>query len=133
MNAVLTFIWAIVAIPLMIGSSDTWGPEGVAFSRLIGVAVTVPIMFYVEKRFLGSVHWKFWAEMILKVGLAAAALVLIERVIFSQFHVTWPVLIFGSILGTLGYGLILLLVGFVKPDERAMVMKMLGRDYQVVQ
>lgn len=133
MNALLTLTWAVVAIPLMIVSSHSLQSEGVAFSRFVGVVVTVPAIFYVEKRLLGSIHWAFWLELTSKVALAAGTLILIERVIFGQMWASWVVLIFGTVLGTTGYCLILLMVGFVKPDERAMIMRMLRRDYQVVQ
>jgi hypothetical protein len=98
---------------------------------LIGVITTIPIIFYIEKRFLGSFFWRFWLGIGLRVGIAAIAMTLIETFIYQYTDVSWPVLFGASGVGSLVFGGMLLLVGYFSKDElydaRGMLLRMTGK------
>ena len=52
LTAAANFAWMAVSIPLMVVFSYEWQSVGVAYGRLIGVAAYIPLMFYVERKFL---------------------------------------------------------------------------------
>lgn len=130
LNALSTGLWLATSIPLMIILVDWWHSEGVAFARLIGVITTIPIMFYIEKRFLGSFFWRFWLGIGFRVGIAAFAMILTEIVIYQYTEVSWAVLCGTSAAGSLVFGGTLLLVGYFSKDElrvaRDMLLRMTG-------
>ncbi len=119
LNSLLAAIWALVTIVLMVSVADIWRAEGVALSRTVGVAVTLPGIFWIEKRFLGSVQWAFWLKLVKCIGVASVVLSLIELLTFSSFGSTWIGLLSGTGLGVFGYFLTLYLTGFVTADEKA--------------
>jgi O-antigen/teichoic acid export membrane protein len=125
LNALCTLAWVIISIPLMILSANYWHNEGIAISRLIGVLATLPLVFYIEKRFLGHIAWKFWLRMLASIAAAVVLTSFIEFEIFSRFAQTWVILTLGAIAGGLGYGLILLALGYLTREERAMLRDML--------
>lgn len=131
LNVLSTALWLATSIPLMIILADRWHSEGVAFARLIGVITTIPIIFYIEKRFLGSFFWRFWLGIGFRVGIAAIAMTWIETVIYKYTEVSWPVLLVASAVGSLVFGGILLLVGYFSKDElyaaRGMLLRMAGK------
>ena len=131
LNVLSTGLWLAISIPLMILLADHWQSEGVAFARLIGVITTIPIIFYIEKKFLGGFFWRFWLGIGFRVGIAAIAMTLIETFIYQYTEVSWPVLFGVSAVGSLVFGGILLLVGYFSKDElyaaRGMLFRMAGK------
>lgn len=106
-NAFISFIWLAVALPLMILTIEQLQNYGVAVSRLIGVVVTIPMVFYGERLFLGNVQWKFWGEMILLVIPAAAAAAFVEYQIFNLFAGNILTMISGGLTAAVIYSSIL--------------------------
>jgi O-antigen/teichoic acid export membrane protein len=125
LNALCTLIWLTISIPLMIISADYWHNEGIALARLTGVLVTLPLVFYIEGKFLGHVAWKFWLKMLGSIAVALLLTSLLEVQIFSQFGESWLVLIFGAGAGAICYAVILLLLGYLTREERTMLRDML--------
>ena len=132
-NASLVGVWALIAIGLMLFAGGQWNAEGIAASRLIGVAVTLPAIFYVEKRFLGAVQWTFWRSAVLQIGAAALVLSVIEYFAFTMIDDGWLGLAFGWVLGTMGYFGVLLLTGFVTKDEKAALLRVSGLKGPAIQ
>lgn len=131
-NAFQVFIWGAVAIPLMVLTSPIWSSEGVAASRLAGVLVTIPILFYCEKRFLGSVFWKFWLKLHAEVGLSVAALAVVQLLIYSYLEPSWITLAIGGIAGTAAFGVAAMITGLIAADEKALLMQFIRRRSNMI-
>ena len=125
LNSVLAGIWAIVTIALMITVAETWKAEGVALSRTVGVAVTLPAIFWIEKRFFGKPQWSFWIKTLTSVGIAGVVLSLIEYFALNNLPTTWISLVVSVGLGSIGYFLVLYSTGFVTKDEKAALLRTL--------
>ena len=124
-NALQVFIWGAVAIPLMYVTSSIWSAEGVAASRLFGVVVTIPMLFYSERRFLGTVFVKFWTGIIAKVGLSAAILAAVEISILKLLEPSWTSLAIAAATGTAAFAATALLTGLVTSEERHLLMRVI--------
>lgn len=127
LNSIQVFIWAAVAIPLMIVTSNIWLAEGVAASRFVGVLVTVPMMLYSEGRFLGSIQWRFWGRLIVKVVPATAVLIVVEWLILSALSPSWLALFVSALGGSAVFLSVLFLTGFVAEDEKELAKSLLRR------
>jgi O-antigen/teichoic acid export membrane protein len=121
LNSLQVFIWAAVSIPLMVVTSNIWLAEGMAASRLVGVLVTVPMVLYSEKKFIGAPQWGFWVGLIVRVGLSAAVMIVVERSALMALGASWITLLMGGIGGSLAFAAVLLLTGFVTTDEKEML------------
>ena len=130
LNALQVFVWGAVAIPLMVVTSGFWSAEGVAASRLLGVVVTIPMVFYCEKRFFGSVFWRFWASLVLKIGLAAASLAGVEVVIVSLADPSWYFLVLAAGAGSVVFAVVILLTRVVTADERDIIAGLFRRRFR---
>ncbi|HEX8638874.1 MAG TPA: oligosaccharide flippase family protein [Pyrinomonadaceae bacterium] len=106
-NALTSFIWLIIAVPLMIFSIEYWQNLGVAMSRLIGVFVTFPLIFCGEKLFFGAIQRRLWLKLALNVVPAAGLTAFAEYQIFQRFQADLITLIGGGIAGAFIYGLVL--------------------------
>lgn len=106
-NAVLSFIWMLIAIPLMILLIEPFENLGVALSRFAGVLMTSPLLYYGEKLFFGAVQWRFWGKLLLTVTAAAIITAFVEYQIFWRFEANILTLLLGGICGTTCYCLIL--------------------------
>ena len=127
-NTLATFIWSVVAIPLMIYAADDWNIEGVAFSRFVGVVVTLPLIFIVEMRYFGRVNWKFWGAIASRL---MAASILVGAVLLTYFRYCPPK--FGYIVPGFGLGATLFLIslrltGFFTVDELRMIRDLLMKN-----
>jgi len=119
-NAFISAISLVIAVPLMLFASDQYGPEGVAVSRLMGAVLSLPMIFYIERRFLGRVFWRFWAAILVRVCFAAAASSLIETLIVRSFEPSWAMLAAAGACGIATYGLVLFLTGYFTKEEQKM-------------
>jgi hypothetical protein len=117
LNALSSAIWTVTAIPLMILFAERWQAEGVALGRLIGVLFTIPLIPYIEKKFLGRVLWRFWAGTLARLLPAAAATVGVERFLFGRLEASWPVLIASVLSGAAAFAAVLLITGFFSREE----------------
>lgn len=126
-NAVISFIWMSVSLPLMIYLSDDWGENGIAFARFFAIFLTFPAVFYVEKRFLGKVQFSFWLKIILILGAAILLSSLVETWIFGILAVKWFTLILGGFAGIIVFFLSLLVLGFITEDEKILVRQLFKR------
>ncbi|MGI8408519.1 MAG: oligosaccharide flippase family protein [Pyrinomonadaceae bacterium] len=128
LNAFSAAIWMIVSIPLMAAAADGWQMEGIAFARLLGVLPTIPMIFYIEKRFLGHIFLGFWLGMIFRAAIAACAMIIVESQLLSRFGTGWLSLASGFASGTIVFCSVLVLLGFITRDERIIIREMLFRN-----
>jgi hypothetical protein len=111
----------------MIVFGQTYGIEGIAGSRLAAVVLTIPIIFYVEKRFLGGALYGYWFILIARLAPAVSLLAGVEYVV--QMILPNPFLGFALAVaaGTAVYIGALYILGFIEKEEinliRSVIMK----------
>lgn len=88
-NAVSSMLWMGVAIPAIIIGASHWGIYGVAVGRLVGVSFSVPLILYIERRFLGRPLLGFWAKILLKLAGAAVVSAVVEKLLFAFLPQSW--------------------------------------------
>ena len=116
-NAIISFLWLAVSLPLMIWLIFPLGNLGTAIGRLVGHLITLPFIFIGEKMFLGSIQWRFWSKLCLILGTAALFSSITETAIFYTFEANWVILIIGTFSGAVVYGLSLLILKFFSQEE----------------
>ncbi len=127
LNAISTFIWMAISIPLMIFLAIEWQTSGVALARLIGVLVFIPLIVYVEKNFLGGIFWRFWGFISLRIALAAILASLAEWSIVSTLGASWLTLILAISAGGALFAACLLLTGFFDDSEKQLIRDLITR------
>jgi O-antigen/teichoic acid export membrane protein len=126
-NTLATFLWMIITIPLMIVTADRWNIEGIAASRFLAVVVTVPLIFYLERRFLGYPLWQFWRAILWRTIVASGAMAVVLLTFFHYVPLRFIFVGAGFALGGSVYFLVLSATGFFTDDEKQMFRELLGR------
>ena len=126
-NTLATLVWMLVGIPLMVLTADRWNIEGIAASRLAGVAITLPVLFMIEKRCLGGIRWRFWRSTLWRIGVASLVMIAVLTGYFHFFEPKWLVLVSGFAAGGMAFFISLLAVGFFTTDEREMFVSIISR------
>lgn len=121
LNAVATAAWMAVGIFVMIALSNGWQTEGVAVGRLAGVLVFMPLIFYIEKRFLGGIFWQFWGSVGFRIFLASTAAVFGQLGLIYVLGNSWITFFLAISGGLLIYFGILLVLGFLDESEKQMI------------
>jgi O-antigen/teichoic acid export membrane protein len=116
LNVLLGAIWAAVAIPLMIYAADDWGPKGIAISRLTGVAITVPMILYFEKKHFGQSLLKFWGGVVIRLGFSAGIL-MTGYYFVGRFDLGWIGLTASVAGSSLLYITALFATGYLKRED----------------
>ena len=111
----------VVGIPMMIFAADIWGSEGVAGARLATTLITIPVIVYSERRFLGEVQWRFWCAVGVRIAAAITLTVLIQEVALVLLGQSFAGLLVAGITGGLIFVGALLLAGFVTDDDKEML------------
>jgi len=119
MNSVMAMLWFVISAPLIIVLSGAVGVEGVALARFAGVLVTIPMIYWVEKRLLGGGLTRFWLMNLPRLALAAISAGFVQWIAFSSLPSSWATLLFGWAAGFVGYATVLLVSGFFDREERA--------------
>jgi len=127
LNVMTTVIWGVIAIPLMIAAAGSFGPEGIAIARLAAVCVSLPMIFYVEKRCFGHVFGKFWVAVVFRVTIAGATAALMQTLILNSFAPGWLVLAATGLGGGVVYAAVLLLAGYLTRDERKILVELFAK------
>lgn len=118
LNALMTFLWFVISVPLMIYLSHESGPEGIAIGRFVGILISIPMIFLVEKRYLGSALSRFWMTNLMRLGVAAVGTAFVQWFIFGHLSATWLTLISGIAAGAIVYCSLLLIAGYFDRHER---------------
>ncbi len=126
LNALITALWAAIAIPLMIAVADQWKTEGIATARLAAVCASLPMVFYVEKRFLGRTFWRFWFAILIRIAAAAFFLALFQSLVIGQIESGRLALVVAGIGGFAVFAVVLFLSGYFTRADREAVLQMLS-------
>lgn len=121
LNAYATLFWMVVGVGLMILLGASMNTQGVAIGRLAGVIVFLPLIFFVEKRFLGGVFWSFWGRNLGLLIIAAIPAVIAEFLVISASPRSWVGFAFAILAGMIAFFCTLLLIGFADHNERTLV------------
>ena len=92
-NVFITLSWLIIGGTLMYAVGTSFGIEGIAFARLVAVLATIPIVFYIEKRFLGHAQLASWSLMGLKVIPASMLTFISQVLVFRNVERGWFALV----------------------------------------
>jgi O-antigen/teichoic acid export membrane protein len=125
LTAIATGTWLLIAAPLMILTADQWQSEGIAMSRLVAVAVTLPLIPFVEKRFLGSAFRTFWLSNGIRVLLAATATAVVVFQILLRLTTSWITLAGAVTVGGLIFVAVLQITGYLSRDEKELIRELL--------
>ncbi len=126
-NTFATFLWMIITIPLMILTADRWNIEGIAASRFAAVAVTVPLIFILERRFLGNPLWQFWRSILWRTIIASGAMAIVLSLFFYYLPLRFVFVGAGFALGGSMYLFMLSITGFFTEDEKQMLRELIDR------
>jgi hypothetical protein len=102
----------------MIVLTDDYGILGVGIARLLGASIFIPTILYVEKKVFGFVLWEFWQRNLFIVGSSGVSASLIQFFIFQNLAASWVNFGAAVIAGGLVFVLVLLVAGFVSPNEK---------------
>jgi O-antigen/teichoic acid export membrane protein len=116
-NVAITFTWLVVGGSLMLLVGDSNGIEGIAAARLAAIVLTTPVIFYIEKRFLGSVQATHWIGLLARVSAAALAMGGCQWLMTRYLPLGWAYLIAAVSLGMAVYTIVLFLTGFFVKEE----------------
>lgn len=120
LNAYGTIFWMFAGVIAMIAMSQSWQINGVAAGRLAGVLIFIPLIFYIEKRFLGGIFMKFWGATVIRILIAAIPAVGAELFLAKTLQPSWFTF-FGSVAaGGIAYVGALFLTGFIDDGEKKM-------------
>ncbi len=117
-NAIVTVLWLLISVPLMMVLSTQWQLTGIAFARFAGVTIFLAMIFVAERRFLGGVAYKFWANTLVRLVWAAVLTGLAEWFFMGMLQPGWLMLIAAGLVGGAVYVLSLVVTGFLKKDEK---------------
>lgn len=126
-NAAISFFWLAFSVPAMIFLAKDWGENGIAFARFFGVFLSIPTVFYVERRFLGEIQFSFWLRLVVILLISAVAASFVETWIFGLLDVKWTTLILGGLGGGIIFAICLLILGFVTEDEKILLKQLIKR------
>ncbi len=119
-NAAVAFVWMVFAVGGGLLLIDIWQNEGVAFARFVGVAITLPAIPYLEKRFLGQVQFRFWGAILARIAVAGVLLAATEVLLLQYLSPGWLTLGITGAAGGAAFAFGLWVTGFVSADERRM-------------
>ena len=117
-TATAVLVWLILSVPLMIVLTDDYGILGVGIARLFGASIFIPTILYVEKKVFGFVQWEFWQRNLFIVGSSGVSASLVQFFIFQNLAASWVNFGAAVIAGGLVFVLVLLVTGFVSPNEK---------------
>jgi O-antigen/teichoic acid export membrane protein len=122
LTGIMTGTWMLLGIPLMIFGANLWGAEGVAAARFAAaLIVSVPVIVYGERRFLGNVQWRFWLAVGVRIVIAIAVTILVQELALrfvGQSHLS---LLAAGVVGGLVYLATLFVAGFVTEDDKEVI------------
>lgn len=113
LNAISSIASTIVAIVVVVVLGKSLELQGIAYGRLLGAVVVLPIIWYAEFRFFGQIFWKFWLHAFASIAIAISAMLLASRGTLLYGTDNWLKFIANASFGVLLYTAVLLAVRFV--------------------
>jgi len=121
-------IGVLIASPLAVFLSATYGALGVAIGRVAFFSVSGVAIAFLELRTFGNVQTAFWIGLLVRVGIAATAATVFEHVIMGAWGVSWLGLVVSGSSGLLVYGIILYILGTVTSEDRRLLRRIVKRE-----
>jgi O-antigen/teichoic acid export membrane protein len=121
-NAFSSALWLAGTIPGMIAGISL-GLEGIAYARLGGILLTLPLISYVERRFLGKIFAGYWLTLVLRTLIPIALTVITVILAFSAFEANWVVLLVRIFGGTVAFAAGLLVTGLLTRGEITLLLE----------
>jgi O-antigen/teichoic acid export membrane protein len=118
-NAIVTIILLAVSAPLMYAFAERWQTTGIAFARLAGIVVFLPMIVVAEQRFLGGVLYRFWSNTLARLTIGVALTGFVEWLIVASFQPGWLVFLAAGLIGALVFAGVLVATGYLKDGEKA--------------
>jgi O-antigen/teichoic acid export membrane protein len=128
LTAAANLTWMAVGIPSIVLFSYKWNLFGVAVGRLVGVAVYIPLILYIERRFLGGVFWSFWCSLGVRISLAAAFAGCAEYLLVVGLGRSWFALVLSVPAGGITFLILLYAVRLMGGCESYFFRKVRFRD-----
>lgn len=122
LTGIMTGSWMLIGIPLMIFGAERWGAEGVAAARFgAALIVSIPVIIFSERRFLGGFQWRFWLAVGIRIVFAIAVTILVQELALSLLGGSYVSLLVAGLVGGLIYLGTLLVAGFVTKDDKELL------------
>jgi hypothetical protein len=115
---------AVAALVLAILLIAPFGSLGVAFGRVAYFLVPAIAIFDLERRYLGGFRPAFWAGFLIRLAAACLAAYVIEATILTVMPPTWLTLTTAIVLAVVGYVFVLVITGYVTPEDRRLVRRL---------
>lgn len=116
-NVFVTFAWLVIGSSLMYAVGTSFGIEGIAVARLTAVLATMPVIFYIEKRFLGRVQIGSWSMTVLKIVPASVLMFVAQWFVLRNMVSGWFSLILAVGIGSGIYTALLYSIGLLDSNE----------------
>lgn len=117
-NTLSGFSWMIIAIPLMLIWTRSYGIWGAALARLVG-EITIPIaILLIERKIFGKFLGDLWLKIIGVLGITGLIVGFIEYQMLKYFPVNWLSLIGSVLVCGVIYLFILWLTNFFSKEEQ---------------
>lgn len=129
LNVLVTGSWLIVSVPLMIILADTLEEAGVAWARAIGVVTFLPLIVFVESRFLGGFVAGFWISTLLRLAFVVTICGASEMLVLSSLRLDWVTFGLASSVGAVTFAAGLVVTGYFDAVERGVATGLLRGHY----
>lgn len=116
-NVAITLTWLIIGVGLLFIFGTSIGIEGVALARLASVVLTLPVILYIENRFLGRTLFSAWLTAVLKIIPASILMYLAQSFVLKYLGASWAALVIAILLGLIIYSTVLYFIGFLARSE----------------
>ncbi len=117
-NVVNVFCWMSLGITGMIVLTESYGIEGAAVGRLLGLITVPAIILLIEKKIFGEIFWRFWLKILLISGSAAALAGTAEYFALRNLSVSWINLFTAGVIFAIVYGMTLMFAGYFNREEK---------------
>lgn len=117
-NALVFSICLVISLTLMILLTQNYGNFGIALGRFIGYGTIFFSVFYVERWFFGKIQIGFWTKLLGTLIVPTVLAGLVEKLIITNFPVSWGTFILSVFLGGICYCAALFLLGFISSEEK---------------
>ena len=127
-NLGIFLVCLTINISLILSLTENYGNVGLAFGRLGGFGTMFFSIFFVEKWVFGHVQLKFWFRTVSMLGVAVLLGVCVEKLIVSNFNLSWLTFISATFVGGVIYCLTIWMLGLITKEEKLMVRSLLRKQ-----